>query len=96
MVNEYSASASGNLCSRYTGLPPRCYYRQYFCVSTVQRNIGIDKTMGLQMPTGELGTVKLTLQKFYRINGGSTQLKVLLLIFMFRMLKNTSRQREKR
>jgi carboxyl-terminal processing protease len=27
------------------------------------------------MPTSELGSLKLTLQKFYRVNGGSTQLK---------------------
>jgi carboxyl-terminal processing protease len=31
--------------------------------------------MGFLDPNSELGTVKLTLQKFYRINGGSTQLR---------------------
>jgi carboxyl-terminal processing protease len=41
---------------------------------TVQRNIGLDKNTGFFMPTSELGSLKLTLQKFYRINGGSTQL----------------------
>ncbi|MGB3090333.1 MAG: carboxy terminal-processing peptidase, partial [Chitinophagaceae bacterium] len=41
---------------------------------TVQRNIGLDET-GLSLSNSDLGTVKLTLQKFYRINGGSTQLK---------------------
>ncbi|MCY7310010.1 MAG: carboxy terminal-processing peptidase, partial [Chitinophagaceae bacterium] len=30
---------------------------------------------GFSMTNADLGTVKLTLQKFYRINGGSTQLK---------------------
>src|SRR5688500_10748874 len=42
---------------------------------TVQRNIGLDKTMGFLDPNSDLGTVKLTLQKFYRINGGSPQLR---------------------
>ena len=42
---------------------------------TVQRNIGLDPETGFSMSNSELGTVKLTLQKFYRINGGSTQLK---------------------
>jgi carboxyl-terminal processing protease len=42
---------------------------------TVQRNIGLDPENGFSMSNADLGTVKLTLQKFYRINGGSTQLK---------------------
>ncbi|HVK47920.1 MAG TPA: carboxy terminal-processing peptidase, partial [Pseudobacter sp.] len=42
---------------------------------TVQRNIGLDKTMGLMDANSDLGTLKITLQKFYRINGGSTQLR---------------------
>ena len=41
----------------------------------MQRNIGLDKDAGYFMPTSELGTLKVTLQKFYRINGGSTQLE---------------------
>ena len=42
---------------------------------TVQRNIGLDPDNGFSMSNSDLGTIKLTLQKFYRINGGSTQLK---------------------
>ncbi|HWK03508.1 MAG TPA: carboxy terminal-processing peptidase [Puia sp.] len=42
---------------------------------TVQRPFGLDKTQGLMATDSDLGTVKLTLQKFYRINGGSTQLR---------------------
>jgi carboxyl-terminal processing protease len=44
---------------------------------TVQRNIALEPEMGslLNKEKFELGTIKLTLQKFYRINGGSTQLK---------------------
>ena len=42
---------------------------------TVQRNIGLDQVLKFVEPNSDLGTIKLTLQKFYRINGGSTQLK---------------------
>jgi carboxyl-terminal processing protease len=35
----------------------------------------LDKTLGLANPNSDLGTIKLTLQKFYRISGGSTQLR---------------------
>jgi carboxyl-terminal processing protease len=46
-----------------------------FGKGTVQRNIGLDPQYGFSSTNAELGTVKLTLQKFYRVNGGSTQLK---------------------
>ncbi len=47
---------------------------------TVQRNIPLNpepenNAMGQPKKSEDLGTVKLTLQKFYRINGGATQLK---------------------
>jgi carboxyl-terminal processing protease len=41
----------------------------------VPRNIGLDKVTGMLDPNSDLGTIKLTLQKFYRISGGSTQLR---------------------
>jgi carboxyl-terminal processing protease len=41
----------------------------------VQRSIGLDPENGFSGSNSDLGAVKLTLQKFYRINGGSTQLK---------------------
>jgi carboxyl-terminal processing protease len=46
---------------------------------TVQRNIPLNpqeenNMFGQRRPSEDLGTVKLTMQKFYRINGGSTQL----------------------
>ncbi len=41
---------------------------------TVQRSISLDNNSFFSNDT-EIGNLKLTLQKFYRINGGSTQLK---------------------
>jgi carboxyl-terminal processing protease len=46
---------------------------------TVQRNISVnpenDNPLFANKKTEDLGSVKLTIQKFYRINGGATQLK---------------------
>jgi carboxyl-terminal processing protease len=42
---------------------------------TVQRPIGLDPTSNFLATNSDLGSLKLTLQKFYRISGGSTQLK---------------------
>ncbi len=78
MVNEYSASASEIFAAAIQD-----YKRGIIIGSTstygkgtVQRQIQLDKSFGVvDNGSGDMGSVKITLQKFYRINGGSTQLR---------------------
>jgi carboxyl-terminal processing protease len=78
MVNEFSASASEIFAAAIQD-----YKRGLIIGSTstygkgtVQRIIPLEGSNNiLSNNTQDLGTVKLTLQKFYRINGGSTQLR---------------------
>ncbi len=76
MVNEFSASASEILAAAMQD-----YQRAVIVGSphthgkgTVQRFIDLNR-MVRNGSHGDLGAVKLTTQKFYRINGESTQLK---------------------
>jgi carboxyl-terminal processing protease len=97
MVNEYSASASEIFAAAIQD-----YHRGVIIGSTstygkgtVQRNIGLDKSMGFMESNSDLGTVKLTLQKFYRINGGSTQLRGVASDIVLPDLSEYSKIREK-
>jgi carboxyl-terminal processing protease len=78
MVNEFSASASEIFAAAIQdyGRGIIIGSTSTYGKGTVQRNIELEPESNLfSKETADLGTIKLTLQKFYRINGGSTQLK---------------------
>lgn len=77
MVNSFSASASEILAAALQdyGRAIIVGSKSTYGKGTVQRVFNLDQAISGYDEYKPLGDIKITLQKFYRINGGSTQLR---------------------
>lgn len=77
MVNELSASASEIFAAAIQdyGRGIIVGSTSTYGKGTVQKNLPLGRVTDMQTGQTEFGALKLTFEKFYRINGGSTQLK---------------------